>query len=82
MEKESNWRWNVWEFGWSSTGARLAARLLTNPAWAVIADADPNSPFYTLALNVGGDLGWTEVFRPAKLLAFPHFPYGNVVEAD
>lgn len=79
---ESNWRFNVADFGMSSSNWRLSARyvefpqfILVNPAppflnrYRIFQDAGPGQvPTFVALVNIG----------PGN----PHFPYGNVVEPD
>lgn len=79
---ESNWRFNVWKYGWQYHGIRFLAAMLDLPGrwlsdfgipgFKAIFMQDPSTP--------------VEFLVPAGFIvtspAFPHFPYGRNVEPD
>jgi hypothetical protein len=80
---ESNWRWNVWDFGLSPIPERLAARFVDDPNTAMGAREKPGDPtmhaWYNRSVVTGfwSDMGYRLKANPGK-----NFPYGWAVEPD
>jgi len=79
---ESNWRWNVWEMGWSSSPIRLLARLNVTPDIAIGKWIGPLGPLVAYLNYVPILDEW--ILSAVQTLPFPgaHFPYGYDVEPD
>jgi len=79
---ESNWRWNVFDFGADPLVSSLIARDAVFPNLFAYGNYLPNTAFYLPFFNVGGSTGWVAGAPSGHLVIFPHFPYGIHVQPD
>lgn len=82
MEKESNWRFNVWQMGWGSSLMYLAAPLRGSTLFGIGAwNQGPLRALIELEW-AGVDRGWIATGQSAPPPTHPHFPFGFDVDPD
>jgi len=79
---ESNWRLNVWRFGLTQPGLRLAARLVGFPLVALTDLPHPSFGHQAFFRNPNDIGDWTNVSLLPNHPGFTRFPYGWDVEPD
>lgn len=79
---ESNWRFNVWELGFSGSTIRLAARLrgYPFPIWVTLIEPDVNTRWQGFILGFDPTFGWQSVL--SNLDPVGPFPFGYDVDPD
>jgi len=79
---ESNWRYGVWETGWTGGPYDLIARLLNPPPWASHIAQRRFGPFHLIYSGSADMLGWVSTWTLREIHTAPGFPYEWEVEPD